>query len=119
MSASVSKVPFLIAVAIALGVGVAVELYVGKPGREAWDSEQYWTIGLPAIFAAAFLGGFIARWQPWVIGYAPFVGQAVAMAAESGEFGLLPLGLILMGVVGLPGVGLAIVGARLGKRVLA
>jgi hypothetical protein len=41
------------------------------------------------------------------------------MAAESGEFGLLPLGLILMGVVGLPGVGLAIVGARLGKRVLA
>ncbi len=89
----------------------------GKPGREAWDSEQYWTIGLPAMLAVAFVGGFIARAQPWVIGYAPFAGQAVGMAVESGEFGLLPLGMILMGVVGLPGVGLAFLGMRLGKRV--
>ncbi len=105
------------AVAIALAVGVAVELFVGKPGREAWDSDQYWTIGLPVMFAAAFIGGLIARAQPWMIGYAPFVGQAITMAAESGEFGLLPLGLILMGVVGLPGVGLAFLGTHLGKQV--
>ena len=104
------------AVALALAAGVAVELYVGKPGREAWDSNQYWTIGLPVMFATAFAGGFLARAQAWVIGYAPFVGQAITMAAESGEFGLLPLGLILMGVVGLPGVGLALLGARLGRR---
>lgn len=113
-----ARIPFVVAVILGCAVGVAVELYVGKPGREAWDSDQYWIAGLPAMLAISLVGGFIARCKPFVIGYAPFVGQAVTMAAESGEFGLLPLGLILMGVVGLPGVGIAFAGAWLGKRVL-
>ncbi|MEO5924978.1 MAG: hypothetical protein ABIR70_14250 [Bryobacteraceae bacterium] len=108
----------MIAIALGFGVGVAVETFVGKPGREAWDSEQYWTIGLGSLLLAALVGGFIARTKPWVIGYAPFAGQAVQMAAESGDYSLLPLGLILMGVVGLPGVALASAGAWLGRRVI-
>jgi hypothetical protein len=118
MSAPVSKGPLVIAVAVGIAVGVAVETFVGKPGREAWDSEQYWTVGLGLLFSAALVGGFVARCKPWLIGYAPFAGQAVTMAAESGEFGLLPLGLMLMGVVGLPGVALAYAGSWVGKRVL-
>jgi len=117
MSSVGSKAPFVIALCFAFGVGVAVETYVGKPGREAWDSPQYWTIGLGSLLGAALLAGFVARSRPWVLGYAPFAGQAVKMAAESGDYSLLPLGLILMGVVGLPGVALAFAGSWLAKRV--
>lgn len=107
---------FWLSVAVVAAVGIAVELGVGKPGREAWDSEQYWSAGLPAMLAAAFVVGFIAKQQPWIVGYAPFAAQAVTMAAESGEFSMLPLGLILLGVIGLSGVIAAFSGAYLGKR---
>jgi len=108
---------FWISVAVVAAVGVAVELGVGKPGREAWDSEQYWSTGLPAMLAAAFVVSFISRQQPWIIGYAPFAAQAATMAAESGDYSLLPLGLILMGVIGLSGVVAALTGAKLGTRI--
>ena len=110
--------PLLSAVA-AFGVGVAVELRIGKPGGEAWDSETYWIIGLPLMFAAALAAGALCRRHLWLIGYAPFAGQVLTMLSEGdGDYSLLPVGLILTAIVGLPGVAAAHIGAALGKRLL-
>ncbi len=106
--------------AAAAVIGVAVEIGIGQivHRREAWDSSYYWLIGLPAMIAGAFLGGFFARGKPALIGYAPFIGQLLAMLAKTGTGYMLPLGVILMGVIGAFGVAAAFIGVLAGKRVL-
>lgn len=112
-------VPLLSALS-AFAVGAAVELGIGKWGGEAWDSGDYWVIGLPLMFAAVLIAGIVSRQKPWLLGYAPFAGQVITMLAESGDsdFSLLPLGLLLTAVTGLVGVPVAYLGVALGKSFL-
>jgi hypothetical protein len=99
--------------------GVAVELGIGTLGHESWDSAAYWSVGLPSMIGAALVCGFFARRGAWAVGYAPFMAQAITMNIEtSSDYSLLPLGLMLMGFMGLPAVAAAFAGAELRKRVL-
>jgi hypothetical protein len=104
--------------AIAAAVGVAVELTLSLTAhhREAWDSEYYWIFGVPVMILAAFICGLFARRAPVRIGYAPFLGQLITMVVRTGGGSMLPLGIILIGVIGLSGVLAAFVGAAIGKR---
>jgi len=97
-----------------------MEIALGTMGsrREAWDSPSYWSIGLPALILAALVCGFFARRRQALVGYAPFLGQLLAMVARAGTDNLLPVGVIFMGIIGLSGVAAAFVGAFLGKRAL-
>lgn len=97
-----------------------MEIGIGQMAHqlEAWDSGSYWLFGLPAMIAGAFLGGFFARRKPVLIGYAPFLGQLLAMLAKIGNGYMLPLGVFFMGVIGACGVAAAFVGVLAGKRVL-
>jgi hypothetical protein len=106
--------------AISASVGVAVEIIISQIGqrRESWDSPYYWTFGVPAMIAGALISGFLARRSRVIIGYAPFLGQLIAMVVRTGGGSMLPLGVIFSGIIGLSGVAAASVGASLGKRVM-
>lgn len=110
--------PTILWFAISAAAGVAVEIAVSLAAhrREAWDSPYYWTFGVPAMILAAFLCGVFSRRAPLRIGYAPFLGQLITMVVRTGGGSLLPLGIILMGVIGLSGVLAALVGVAIGKR---
>ena len=105
-------------IAAAVGGAVEIALSVTARRREAWDSEYYWIFGVPAMILAAFICGLFARRGPVRIGYAPFLGQLITMVVRTGGGSLLPLGIILIGIIGLSGVLAAFVGAAIGKRLL-
>ena len=106
--------------AASAAVGVAVEIIIRQLGhrRESWDSPYYWKFGIPAMTVGAFLCSFFARGTRIGIGYAPFFGQLITMVLKTGGGSMLPLGIILMAVIGLSGVLAASLGAALGKRVM-
>lgn len=108
---------FLFSFAAAVAVGVAVEIGIGQIGhrREAWDSGSYWSLGLPLMILATLVCGFSARQRTVLIGYAPFAAQLLTMLVKTGAGSMLPLGVILMGVLGLSGVVAAFLGGLLGK----
>lgn len=101
----------------AAAVGVAVETVLTGNRREAWDSPSYWSAGLPLMILGALVCGFFARRKQVLIGYAPFLGQLLAMLVKTGAGSMLPLGIIFMGALGLSGVAAAFAGAFLGKWV--
>lgn len=70
--------------------------------REAWDASGYWTVTYPLCLLVAALLGWLAPDRAWRWGMALMLAQAVTMAAMSREFGLLPLGLIMFGVMAVP-----------------
>lgn len=109
---------FWLCFAATAAVGVAVEIGIGQMvhEREAWDSSYYWMFGFPAMIAGAFLGGFFARRLPVLIGYAPFLGQLLAMVAKTRTSYMLPLGVFLTGIIGTPAVAAAFIGVLAGKR---
>jgi hypothetical protein len=95
-------------------IWVAITLATGK--REAWDSELYFTVGLPLTYAVSFLLGIVARRQWAWAGVAPFSGQFLALLGMAGVGNLLPLGLFLFAILSLPGVLAAWIGAWAGRR---
>ena len=69
--------------------------------REAWDTASFWRVGVPLMLLAQAAGGAVARegirWQPlWLLG-GLFAG-VVAVHPGGGDFGMLPLAVILIGV---------------------
>ncbi len=103
---------------LALLTGIALEVAVSRirGRREAWDSTLYWTAGVPAALVVAVAIGYLARGADWVWAILIVPGQFVAMAARSRDFSLLPLGLILGAVMGLPFLVAAFVGQKLKRR---
>lgn len=99
----------------ALGGGALLWLVtMAASGRsEAWDSPLYWSTAYPLCIALAALLGYVAPERPWRWAFAVMLVQPVVMVFTSGgSLGLLPLGLILFGVLALP----PLLGARLGAR---
>jgi hypothetical protein len=84
--------------------------------REAWDSSLYWTVAYPAGVAMAGTIGYLAPDRPWRWALALMLVQAVVLAISASSFGLLPLGLIMFGVLALPPIGAAKLGARFRHR---
>jgi hypothetical protein len=102
-------------IAIALVTGMLLELGVHALSgrREAWDSTQYWTIGIPCALAASAAIGFFSRGSDWIWTAAVIPGQVATMMIRSGEIGgLWPLTVILSAVLSAPFVIAAFVGAR-------
>jgi hypothetical protein len=101
--------------ALALGTGLilwsAASYLAG--GGEPWDSGTYWTGAYPlAVIMAAALGfAFPERSWRWALGI--MLAQLPVMLATESGFGLLPLGLVLLGVLSLPAILTAKLGAWL------
>lgn len=104
--------------AVAILAGAAVWLAIGAVSgkREAWDSDLYFSTGLPTAYVIAFALGYFRPYRTWRWGVLPFAGQFIAMLLFAGLGNLAPLGLILFGVLSLPAIAAARVGAFIATR---
>jgi peptidoglycan/LPS O-acetylase OafA/YrhL len=109
-----AKPAYAIAIVGGALLWLAATLVSGK--REAWDSSLYWTVAYPLSIVLAGWLGYRYPKNPWRWGLSIFLAQAVALAFAGGDYGMLPLGMILFAVISLPAVALACVGARFGSR---
>lgn len=106
------------AYAAAIGGGAILWLATaGISGKtEAWDSSLYWTVAYPLAIVLAGVLGYRFPEHPWRWGMAVMLVQAVALAITASSFGLLPLGLIMFFVLGLPAVAAASIMAKIRLR---
>lgn len=102
---------------VAVGIGIAMWIVVSSLSgrREAWDSEWYFLIGVPVICGVSAALGFIETSRPWRWGVAPLIGQFSWMLVTQGPGNLLPLGVVVFGVLSLPSVMTAKIGAYFGR----
>ena len=98
-----------IAIACAIVLGLALWTAAALLGHRAepWDAPSYWTIAYPAAIALSGALGFAFPQRPWRWVLALMFMQLPVMILGGSGFSLLPMGLILMAVLSLPGIGLA------------
>jgi hypothetical protein len=86
---------------------------------EAWDSPLYWSFAYPVCIALAGWFAYLAPEKPARWAFAVMLVQPIAMLFGSGgDFGLLPLGLILFAILALPAFAAAKVAASIRLRSL-
>lgn len=87
---------------------------------EAWDSPLYWSVAYPLCIAVAALLAYLAPERPGRWASAVMLVQPIVLGlASGGDFGLLPLGLVLFAVLTLPVFAVAKVAASLSVRARA
>ena len=100
-------------VLIAIGVALELGVHALSGRREAWDSEQFWVVGLPLACLASLLVGHRSTrgdWR-WTILVAP--SQVATMMVRSGDIGnLWPLTLVLSAILSAPFVFAAFLGSK-------
>lgn len=103
--------------AMALVVGIAVWVVVSQVSqrREAWDSQWYFIVGVPVMCVVSAMLGFVEPNRPWRWGAAPLAGQFVWMLVTPGPGNLLPLGIVVFGILAIPSMLTARLGAVAGK----
>ncbi|HSA87157.1 MAG TPA: hypothetical protein VLE46_13315 [Nitrospira sp.] len=84
--------------------------------REAWDSSLYFSVGMPVICAMSAILGFIEPQKVWRWGLVPLVGQFLWMLCTQGPGNLLPLGIIVFGLLSVPSIITAKIGAFIRRR---
>lgn len=102
---------WLYVVAIMIGVLTwgAISTISGR--REAWDSSSYFSVGMPIVCAASAVLGFIEPQKVWRWGVTPLLGQFLWMLCTQGPGNLLPLGIIVFGILSVPSIITAKIGA--------
>ena len=111
-----NKSAVLSILSFACGAAVWAGITQVSARREAWDSGIYFQIGLPIFYAMSGIFGYIEPQRSWRWGIFPFVGQFVWMIATAGIGNLMPLGIILAGVLAIPGIITAKAGAVLARK---
>lgn len=104
------------AILVSVVTGVVLELWVAAAGgrREAWDSEIYWAIGVPAALAVSCAIGYLAGRRNWYWTGLIVPSQVLTMMVRtSGLSGLWPLAVVLSSILGLPFLVAGFVGSRM------
>ncbi len=102
---------YALAIAAGAALWLATSLATGK--AEAWDSSVYWSVAYPVAIALSGALGFAFPHRPWRWAFAVMLSQAAVMMFGGAGLGLLPLGLVLLAALSLPGIVLASLAARL------
>jgi peptidoglycan/LPS O-acetylase OafA/YrhL len=91
--------------------------------REAWDDPLYWQLGYPLLLLAAFGLGFVWRERPWRWAVWLIAGQVawslLLAITQDGVPNLLPLGLVMFALLGIPCLLAAYAGRWVGERAFA
>jgi peptidoglycan/LPS O-acetylase OafA/YrhL len=111
------KEHWLLIAAAAGGALIWILISTASGKKEAWDSDLYFSIGIPAVCLLAALLGFLEPKRTWRWGAAPLAGQFLAMLLMVGPGNLLPLGIIVFAVLAIPPILVARLGAYLRNRV--
>lgn len=106
------------AYAISIVAGVVLwTLTAAIGGRtEPWDAPGYWSVAYPLAIALAGVLGYVFPQRPWRWAVVLMFMQGAVMLFSGSGLGLLPLGLIVLGVLSLPAVAFASFAARLSQR---
>lgn len=100
--------------------GVALELGIHALSgrREAWDSVQYWTIGLPTVGLLSLVIGYFSAGNAWKWTAAIVPAQVLTMMLRQGDvgFGLWPLTVALSAILSAPFFVAAFIGSRFRPR---
>jgi hypothetical protein len=106
------------AAALAAAAGVIGWLGISHLSRrpEAWDSDLYFSLFLPAIIIVVASLGFFAPHRAWRWGFMPFIAQALLVVVQNPGANLLPIGLVVFAVYGALCSIPATLGATLRKR---
>ena len=100
--------------AVSLGVLLELGIHAVSGRREAWDSPQYWLVGLPVVALASAALGACASRRDWLWSFAIVPSQVFTMMIRSGELGgLWPLAVALSSVLSAPFVVASFAGSRL------
>ncbi|MEO8005370.1 MAG: hypothetical protein ABI771_10730 [Betaproteobacteria bacterium] len=83
--------------------------------KEAWDSSWYFSVGYPLICLVSAVMGYLVPKMTWRWGVMPFVGQLVWLVLTQAPGNLLPLGIIAFGLMSLPAIIVANVGAYVAR----
>ncbi|GMV50425.1 hypothetical protein FBQ96_10445 [Nitrospirales bacterium NOB] len=83
---------------------------------EAWDSDLYFTLGLPMVCVLSAVLGYLEPNKPWRWGAAPLAGQGVWMLITQGPGNLFPLGIVMFGILALPSILTAKIGASVAAK---
>jgi hypothetical protein len=92
------KIAYTVAALAGAAGWAGVSLFTGR--REAWDSELYFTVLLPATAAVAAVLGFAVPQRTWRWAMTPYAAQAVVAFVQNPMAGLLPIGLVVFAVFG-------------------
>lgn len=107
---------WLYGVAVVTGILVWVVVSNATGRREAWDSQWYFLISVPVVCIVSAALGFVEPSKPWRWGVAPLVGQFSWMLFTQGPGNLLPLGVVVFGVLSVPSIITARIGAFFGSK---
>jgi apolipoprotein N-acyltransferase len=113
---SVKKDYWLYGLAATSGILVWVIVSMMSGRREAWDSAAYFQVGIPALCLVSAVMGYISPDRTWRWGAIPLGAQIVWMSATQGLGNLFPLGLIVGGILAVPPILTARLGAFLRHR---
>jgi hypothetical protein len=103
---------------LAVVAGAAIWTLVARAGgrREAWDSELYFSAGIPALCLVAALCAFLEPARPWRWGVLPLAGQCAWMFLSQGLGNLWPLGIVASAFLSIPPVLAAVLAAAAARR---
>jgi len=79
-----------------------VPLFTGSAGiRVAWDTNAFWSLGLPLLMVSVAAAGMLSKESPWRLAAAAVAGHflGVVLIAKAGTgLSLLPLTVALVGM---------------------
>ncbi len=110
------KDTWLYLVAIVCGVSVWALVSAASGKREAWDSSLYFSVGMPIVCVVSAALGFFEPRHSWRWGVAPLVGQFFWVLLTQGPGNLLPLGVVAFGILSVPLIITARIGAFFGNK---
>jgi hypothetical protein len=103
----------VIVAAVLTGVALEIGIHALSGRREAWDSPEFWVIGLPAAIAVSAVVGYRSQSHDWIWTAAIVPSQVMTMMVRSGEVGgLWPLTVALSSILSAPFVIAAFIGSR-------
>jgi hypothetical protein len=105
---------YALTIGLAAAVWLLPWLLLGR--KEAWDHSSYFLVSVPLMTLAAGYGGYRARTRAWRWPLALILGQFAAALVLQGFGNLLPLGIIVFVILGVPMMVAAEIGAWLGRR---
>jgi hypothetical protein len=107
----------LVVLCVLAGIGLELGIHALTGRQEAWDSTQYWTIGMPVAIVASGILGLLSQRRDWLFAFVIVPSQVMTMMVRSGEIGnLWPLAIALSSVLSTPFVVAAFVGSRFRSR---
>jgi hypothetical protein len=107
---------WLYGLALVTGILVWAAVSNATGRREAWDSQWYFLVSIPVVCIVSAVLGFVEPRRAWRWGVVPLVGQFSWMLFTQGPGNLMPLGVVMFGVLSVPSIITARIGAFLGNK---